>query len=46
MVCGVLLAGLGKPAGYVLILDALLALHGSAAIIVNTTSEKPVLPVP
>lgn len=39
-------AGLGHLAGYVLILDAALALYASAAVIVNTTWEKAVLPVP
>lgn len=39
-------AGLGHFAGYVLILDAVLALYASAAIIVNTTWERPILPVP
>lgn len=38
--------GLGKLGGYVLILDALVALYASAAIIVNTTWERTVLPVP
>jgi succinate-acetate transporter protein len=37
---------LGQTAGYVLILDALVALYASAAIIVNTTWERTVLPVP
>lgn len=36
---------LGKFAGYVLILDALLALYASAAVIVNTTWERTVLPI-
>ncbi len=39
-------AALGELAGYVLVLDALLALYASAAIIVNTTWERTVLPVP
>ncbi|MEU6133467.1 acetate uptake transporter [Nocardioides sp. NPDC047086] len=39
-------AALGRTAGYVLILDALVALYASAAIIVNTTWERTVLPVP
>lgn len=39
-------AGLGRTAGYVLILDALVALYASAAIIVNTTWDRTVLPVP
>lgn len=39
-------AALGHLAGYVLIFDALLALYASAAIIVNTTWERTVLPVP
>lgn len=39
-------AGLGHFAGYVLILDAAVALYASAAIIVNTTWERTVLPVP
>jgi succinate-acetate transporter protein len=38
--------GLGHLAGYLLILDALVALYASAAIIVNTTWERTVLPVP
>jgi uncharacterized protein len=38
--------GLGELAGYLLIVDAALALYASAAIIVNTTWERPVLPVP
>ncbi|WP_182379723.1 acetate uptake transporter [Nocardioides sp. WS12] len=38
--------GLGELAGYLLILDAALALYASAAIIVNTTWERTVLPVP
>lgn len=37
---------MGHAAGYILILDALVALYASAAIIVNTTWEKDVLPVP
>lgn len=37
---------LGELAGYVLIADALLALYASAAIIVNTTWERTLLPVP
>lgn len=37
---------LGHLAGYVLIADALVALYASAAIIVNTTWERTVLPVP
>jgi uncharacterized protein len=39
-------AALGRTAGYVLILDALVALYASAAIIVNTTWDRTVLPVP
>lgn len=39
-------AALGQTAGYVLILDALVALYASAAIIVNTTWDRTVLPVP
>lgn len=39
-------AGLSKAAGFVLILDALVALYASAAIIVNTTWERTLLPVP
>ncbi|GEP36461.1 hypothetical protein NPS01_01240 [Nocardioides psychrotolerans] len=39
-------AALGHAAGYVLVLDALVALYASAAIIVNTTWERTVLPVP
>ncbi|MGD9959584.1 acetate uptake transporter [Nocardioides sp.] len=38
--------GLGHLAGYLLIVDALLALYASAAIIVNTTWDRTVLPVP
>lgn len=38
--------GLVHVAGYLLIVDAALALYASAAIIVNTTWERPVLPVP
>lgn len=38
--------GLGRTAGYLLVLDALTALYASAAIIVNTTWERTVLPVP
>lgn len=38
--------GLGELAGYVLVLDAVLALYASAAVIVNTTWERTVLPVP
>lgn len=37
---------LGHLAGYLLILDAALALYASAAVIVNTTWERTVLPVP
>jgi uncharacterized protein len=37
---------LGQFAGYLLIVDAALALYASAAIIVNTTWERTVLPVP
>lgn len=39
-------AALGHVAGFVLIADALVALYASAAIIVNTTWERSVLPVP
>ncbi|MDO9455526.1 acetate uptake transporter [Nocardioides sp.] len=39
-------AGLGHAAGFVLIADAAVALYASAAIIVNTTWERTVLPVP
>ncbi|SDK09499.1 hypothetical protein SAMN05428985_102637 [Nocardioides sp. YR527] len=39
-------AALGRTAGYLLILDALVALYASAAIIVNTTWDRTVLPVP
>lgn len=39
-------ASVSELAGYVLIVDALIALYASAAIIVNTTWERPVLPVP
>lgn len=39
-------AGLGHAAGFILIVDALVALYASAAIIVNTTWERTVLPVP
>ncbi|WP_328528039.1 acetate uptake transporter [Nocardioides sp. NBC_00368] len=39
-------AALGRTAGYVLILDAVVALYASAAIIVNTTWDRTVLPVP
>lgn len=39
-------AGLAQLAGYVLIADALVALYASAAIIINTTWERSVLPVP
>lgn len=39
-------AGLSHVAGYVLVADALVALYASAAIIVNTTWERSVLPVP
>ena len=39
-------AALGQTAGYVLILDALVALYASAAIIVNTTWDRTLLPVP
>jgi uncharacterized protein len=38
--------GLGHFAGYLLVVDAALALYASAAIIVNTTWERDVLPVP
>lgn len=38
--------GLGELAGYVLVLDAVLALYASAAVIVNTTWERTVLPLP
>ncbi|MCW2759671.1 MAG: hypothetical protein JWO46_3417 [Nocardioidaceae bacterium] len=38
--------GLSHLAGYVLVLDAAIALYASAAIIVNTTWERSVLPVP
>ncbi|UUZ61530.1 acetate uptake transporter [Nocardioides sp. B-3] len=38
--------GPGQLAGYVLIADALVALYASAAIIINTTRERSVLPVP
>lgn len=37
---------LSHTAGHVLVLDAALALYASAAIIVNTTWERTVLPVP
>lgn len=37
---------LGKLAGFVLVVDAVLALYASAAVIVNTTWERTVLPVP
>jgi len=37
---------LGELAGFVLIADAAVALYASAAIIVNTTWERVVLPVP
>lgn len=37
---------LGHLAGHVLIVDAAIALYASAAIIVNTTWERAVLPVP
>lgn len=37
---------LGHLAGHLLILDAAVALYASAAIIVNTTWERTVLPVP
>lgn len=37
---------LGELAGYVLVLDAVLALYASAAVIVNTTWERTVLPLP
>ncbi|KRA31316.1 MULTISPECIES: acetate uptake transporter [unclassified Nocardioides] len=39
-------AALGHLAGYILVVDALIALYASAAIIVNTTWERTVLPVP
>ena len=39
-------AALGHLAGYVLVVDAAIALYASAAIIVNTTWERTVLPVP
>ncbi len=39
-------AGLGHAAGYILIVDALVALYASAAVIVNTTWERTLLPVP
>lgn len=38
--------GLGHLAGYVLVADAALALYASAAVIVNTTWERTVLPLP
>ncbi|WP_408896510.1 acetate uptake transporter [Nocardioides sp. R1-1] len=38
--------GLGELAGYVLVVDAVLALYASAAVIVNTTWERPLLPLP
>lgn len=38
--------GIGELAGYVLVLDALLALYASAAVIINTTWERTVLPIP
>lgn len=38
--------GLSEFAGYVLILDAIAALYASAAVIVNTTWDRNVLPVP
>jgi uncharacterized protein len=38
--------GLGELAGYLLIVDAALALYASAAVIVNTTWEQTVLPIP
>lgn len=37
---------LGHVAGFLLVADALVALYASAAIIVNTTWERTVLPVP
>ncbi|KRF19151.1 hypothetical protein ASG90_04070 [Nocardioides sp. Soil797] len=37
---------LGHLAGYLLVADALVALYASAAVIVNTTWERTVLPVP
>jgi len=37
---------LGHLAGYILVVDAAIALYASAAIIVNTTWERTVLPVP
>lgn len=37
---------LSHAAGFVLVLDAVVALYASAAIIVNTTWERTVLPVP
>lgn len=38
--------GLGHLAGYVLVADAALALYASAAVIVNTTWDRAVLPLP
>lgn len=38
--------GLSHAAGFVLVLDAAVALYASAAIIVNTTWERTVLPLP
>lgn len=38
--------GLGHLAGYVLVADAVLALYASAAVIVNTTWDRAVLPLP
>ena len=38
--------GLGHLAGYVLVADAVLALYASAAVIVNTTWDRTVLPLP
>lgn len=38
--------GLGHLAGYVLVADAALALYASAAVIVNTTWDRTVLPLP
>jgi succinate-acetate transporter protein len=38
--------GLGHLAGYLLFVDAAIALYASAAVIVNTTWDKAVLPLP
>lgn len=38
--------GLSELAGFVLVADAIVALYASAAIIVNTTWDRTVLPVP